>query len=109
MISEDFRIYTFLILQVIFSKQNYISDKLKPFSFFSGANLENAFVHGLPRRRTCHPVDRQIYSGRARLPLLRRLHDPAQAFAQVLVHSEGIGSGMKNMSRLKGFNRPPNP
>jgi hypothetical protein len=81
----------------------------KTFLNFSGANLENAFVHGLPGRRIGHPVDRQINSGRSRLPLLCRLHDPAQAFAQVLVHSEGIGSGMKNMSRLKGFNRPPNP
>ena len=61
------------------------------FLSFLGSHNEDAFVHNMPGCGFGHPLDRQVDPGRVGLPLLRRLHDPAQTFAQIPIHTERTG------------------
>ncbi len=57
-------------------------------NFILGSHNEDAFVHVMPGCRVGHPMDRQVDPGRVGLPILRRLHDPSQAFPQISFHAE---------------------
>ena len=62
-----------------------------------GEDLQDAFVHHHPNLRPGRPMGGQVDAGGARIPILRRRHDPAQDAAQLCIHQERAQRGKQRI------------